>query len=247
MNIYILASGSKGNATIVENNGHLILIDMGVSLSYLVDEMARYDLDVESIEAILLTHEHSDHIKGLRYLRNTPIFCTEETCPKGEINPLIPYQKTKIAGMEIRPISTSHDASNPVGYIIKDGKEKLVYVTDTGMIPNRSLRYMKNANYYVFESNHNQKMLHKTNRPALLKLRILSDMGHLCNEDAAMYLSMLVGDKTTDIVLAHISEEANTPELALKTLTKFFKKSHISLEKIHVQCAKQYESIFVRH
>ncbi len=246
MNIHVLASGSKGNATIVEHQGRLLLIDMGVTFSYLTDALERLGLDVTKIEAILVTHEHYDHTSGLKYLRNTPIFCTEHTLEEGyNLSYIEPYKTFELIGLEIRPISASHDAFNPVGYVIKSETEKLVYMTDTGMVPARSLKHMKNANYYVFESNHNRKMLHETNRPAELKMRILSDTGHLANEDSAIYLADLVGDKTTDIVLAHISEEANTPDEVIKAYTKIFKRNSLRVSDYNIRCAKQRETVSI--
>ena len=128
-------------------------------------------------------------------------------------------------------------------FVIKNKKEKLVYVTDTGMIPDKTLDKMKNADYYIIESNHNIKKLHQTNRPAYLKLRILSDEGHLSNEASAIYMSELVGNKTKEIILAHLSEEANEPELALKAYKKIFQKAHIDLDKIYLHCASQREIV----
>ncbi len=241
MNIYCLASGSKGNSTLIEHHGHYLLIDMGVSFSYLKKCLDFLNVEVNNIDALLITHNHSDHISGVKYLRNTPIFCTEGTySSNSDITYIQPYQKYHIIGLEVRPVSLSHDAINPVGFVIKSSKEKLVYITDTGMLPSRTLRYLKNANYYVFEANHNQKMLHQTLRPADVKLRILSDLGHLSNEDSAMYLSTLIGDKTTDIILAHISSEANTPELAIKAYQKIFKKVGLKITNYHLQVAEQF-------
>ena len=111
------------------------------------------------------------------------------------------------------------------------------------MIPEKTLSKMKNADYYIIESNHNIKKLHQTNRPAHLKLRILSDQGHLNNEASAIYMTELVGPKTKEIILAHLSEEANTPELALAAYKKIFQKSHISLEGINLHCASQREIV----
>ena len=143
----------------------------------------------------------------------------------------------------ITPIEASHDAENTLGDVIKNKNEKLVYLTDTGMISEKSLSKMKNADYYIIESNHNIRKLHQTNRPASLKLRILSDTGHLSNEASAIYMTELVGSKTKEIILAHLSEEANDPELALKAYRKIFQKAHIDLEKINLHCASQREIV----
>lgn len=245
MNIYIIESGSKGNATLLEHDGHVLLIDMGVSLTALKEALVSINKKLIDVQALFLTHSHSDHTKGIKYLNPLPIYCTKDTYDTLETIEIKPYVKFNLFGIDITPISTSHDAPNPVGYVFKTKTEKLVYMTDTGMIPERSLSKMKNANYYVIEANHNKKMLHQTNRPASLKLRILSDEGHLSNEDSAIYMSDLVGEKTTDIVLAHLSEEANRPEVALSAYERIFKKHHIDLNKINVRCASQHEVVAI--
>lgn len=239
MKIIVIESGSKGNATLVYDEGRLLLIDMGITLTSLKNGLKVIDKKVLDIDALLLTHSHTDHTKGVSYVEPVPIYCTKGTYSSNTVNIIKPYEKFMVEHFTIIPISASHDASNTVGFVIKNKKEKLVYLTDTGMIPDRTLAKMKNADYYIIESNHNIKKLHQTNRPASLKLRILSDEGHLSNEASAIYMSELVGDKTKEIILAHLSEEANDPELALKAYKKIFQKCHIDLDKINLHCASQ--------
>ncbi len=239
MKIIVIESGSKGNATLIYDEGRLLLIDMGITLTSLKNGLATIGKKPIDIDALLLTHSHTDHTKGVQYLDPLPIYCTEGTYDASNVITIKPYEKFMVEHFTIMPISTSHDALNSVGFVIKNKKEKLVYMTDTGMIPDRSLAKMKNADYYIIESNHNIKKLHQTNRPASLKLRILSDEGHLCNEASAIYMSELVGDKTKEIILAHLSEEANDPELALKAYKKVFQKCRIDLSKINLHCASQ--------
>ena len=239
MKIIIVESGSKGNATLIYDEGRLLLIDMGITLTSLKEGLTTIDKKPLDIDALLLTHAHTDHTKGVQYLDPLPIYCTEGTYSGNNVNIIKPYEKFLVEHFVITPISASHDSPNTVGFVIKNKKEKLVYLTDTGMIPDKTLSKMKNADYYIIESNHNIKKLHQTNRPAYLKLRILSDEGHLSNEASAIYMSELVGDKTKEIILAHLSEEANDPELALKAYKKVFQKCHIDLSKINLHCASQ--------
>ena len=243
MKIIVVESGSKGNATLIYDEGRLLLIDMGITLTSLKQGLARIDKKLLDIDALLLTHSHTDHTKGIQYLDPLPIYCTKGSYSGSNVNYIEPFQKFMIEHFTITPISASHDAPNPVGFVIKNKKEKLVYLTDTGMIPDKSLSKMKNADYYIIESNHNIKMLHQTHRPASLKLRILSDEGHLSNETSAIYMSELVGDKTKEIILAHLSEEANDPEVALKAYKKIFQKCRIDLSKINLHCASQREIV----
>lgn len=243
MKIYVIESGSKGNATLIEHKGRFLLIDMGISWTSLDNALKSINHNIYDVDALLLTHSHSDHTKGIQYLPPLPIYCTKDTYNSSSVNIIKPFCPFELNDLVITPVTISHDAPNPVGFIIEAGEEKLVYITDTGFIPDKTLALIKDATYYVMESNHNLKMLYQTNRPASLKERIASDLGHLSNEDAAMYMVDLVGPSTKEIILAHISEESNTYELAVETFKKKFKKAHIDLNKISIKAAKQKEMV----
>ena len=189
---------------------------------------------------VLFTHEHSDHASGARFFEECKLYATEGTLNGLHHHVIRPYEKINLIGLDIVPLATSHDAFAPVGFIFENIAERLVYMTDTGFISDKNLEVMRNADYYIIESNHNIKMLLQTNRPADLKQRILSDVGHLSNEDSALYMSELIGEKTKEIVLAHISEEANTDEMALKTYSRILKKRFINMNNIRIYCAKQW-------
>lgn len=240
MEIYILASGSKGNATIVKNKNDLLLIDMGITLTRLREELKSINQAIDDIGAVLFTHEHSDHISGAGFFEEEILFATKGTLKNLKHNVLLPYKTISILGFTIMPLLISHDANMPVGFIIETKEEKLIYMTDTGLISEKNLNLMKNATYYIIESNHNIKMLLKTNRPADLKHRILSDIGHLSNEDSALYMSEVIGEETKEIILAHLSEEANNPEVAISTYERILRKKSINLNNIRLQYAKQW-------
>ncbi len=239
MKIYVIESGSKGNCTLVENDGRFLLIDMGVSLCALANFLKEINHNIYDIDALLLTHCHGDHTKGIKYLPPLPIYCTEGTYDALNTRMITPFEEFELCGLTITPIKTSHDAPNSVGFVLKNDVDSLVFLTDSGYIPEKTLKYMHNATYYVIEANHNLKMLYQSHRPADLKERIASDVGHLSNEDAACYMVDLVGENTKEIVLAHLSEETNTPELALKAFNKKFRKCHIDTNNIKIQCASQ--------
>lgn len=243
MRYIVIESGSKGNATLVMNKGRILLIDMGISLKVLKSALADMNKKLLDIDALLLTHSHSDHICGVKYLDPLPIYCTNETYDSMNCVEIKPFKEFDVSCFKITPLKTSHDALNSVGFKIECENETLVYITDTGMIPSKTLKLINDADYYIIESNHNVKMLRKSKRPELLKLRILSDKGHLSNEDSAHYMTNLVGNKTKEITLAHLSEECNTPELAIEAYKKVFEKSKINLDKINLRCAKQYECL----
>ena len=244
MKIIIVESGSKGNATLVYDEGRLLLIDMGVTQTSLKNALATIDKKIIDISALLLTHGHSDHTKGIQYLSPMPIYTSPKSYDSMLVEAIEAYKPFNVDHFKITPIKASHDAPDTFGFVIETKNEKLAYLTDTGMIPEKSMSFMKNANYFVIESNHNIKKLHQTNRPASLKLRILSDEGHLSNEASAIYMTELVGDKTEEIILAHLSEEANDPELALKAYQKAFRKSRIDLANIKLHCASQRNITF---
>ena len=246
MKIDILRSGSAGNCTLFEDEDTLILIDMGVTLKTLKEGLEGIGKKLIDLDAMLLTHEHIDHTKGIRYLNPLPIYATKGTLDLPNVIEILPCKSFKIKNIKITPVSLSHDANNPVGFVLENNKnEKCVYITDTGFIPDLSDQYLYNADYYIFESNYDYRMLLETNRPPRLIQRISSDLGHLANEDSANYLCDYIGDNTKEIALAHLSREANSHEKALETHMKIYKKRHVDISKINVICASQFYSVSI--
>lgn len=242
MNYTILASGSRGNSTVIESNGHTILIDCGIPSSELYSKLEELNISIEQIEAVLITHEHIDHIRSIQNFDFAKIYSSQDTLANlNSGNILFPFQEYLIAGFKITPIPLSHDCNNPIGYIVKDEKESLVYMTDTGYVKEKYFQYITNATHYIFESNHDVKMLLHTNRPYYLKRRIMSMEGHLSNDDAAIILSRVIGDRTKSLRLAHISEDANTKELAYDTLISVFEECGISYGNISIEVADRYQ------
>lgn len=237
----ILESGSKGNCSIISSENTRIVIDCGGTGKYLKDAFDKVNVDYQSVDALLLTHEHSDHISQLKLFSNTRVFAPIAYTGVKYMNVIKPYQTFKIGDFTILPLPLSHDASKTVGYIITDGKETLVQVTDTGYISNSNLQLMMYADYYIIESNHDPDMLMATKRPAMTKHRILSDNGHMSNEYCSDIVYKCLADNTKEIVLAHISEEANTYQLACDTLTDLLVSKNIDPKKYKIAAAKQYE------
>ena len=243
MYYHIIASGSKGNATIVVSNKTVILIDMGISLSRLEEGLAEINLEVNDITGALFTHDHTDHISGLKFISPKIMYALEGTLPSSLSNVVYVNKPFKIGDFEITPIETSHDATNPCAYLIKDKEESLFYMTDTGVFLDECLPLVKNPTYLVIESNHDIRMLLNTNRTFELKNRIMSDKGHLCNEDRAIAAISIIGDNTKEITLAHLSEEANTPEVALEAYQKIFKHFGVNIDKYLVRTAWQRKTL----
>ena len=258
MRYHVFESGSKGNATLIISKSGNLLIDNGLSKKTLNNKLAEVGKTIDDIDAVLITHGHDDHIKGLKALPYVKYYCSKETFSHIKKHSAInidesvklpsnhylkPFEKREIAGFKIEVLPTSHDVSGSYGFILENEGEKMVYITDTGFIYEKVLIKIQDATYYIFESNHDIKMLLDTNRPQKLKDRILGDRGHLSNEDCALYLSEVIGPKTKEIVLAHLSEEANTPEKACTALLRIMEKRGVSLENVIFKCASQVDTI----
>lgn len=243
MYYHIIASGSKGNATIVVSNKTVLLIDMGITLKRLEEGLGDINLSLKDINGALFTHNHTDHISGIKFISPKIMYALEGTLPSSLSNVINLYEPFIIGDFTITAFKTSHDATNPCGYLIKDADETLMYMTDTGIFIEDNLPLVKNPTYLIIESNHDIKMLLATKRTFELKNRILSEYGHLCNEDSAIATISIIGDKTEEITLAHLSEEANTPETALEAYEKIFAHFHINKDKYLIRCANQWVSL----
>ena len=247
MKAIIIGSGSKGNSTLLITNSKKILIDVGFSYPKIKMILEKYNYKPSDIDFIILTHEHKDHITGLASLiKKEKKFVY---IPKGmykvinkvvDADFIIPVtdEKFQVDDLTIKLLPTSHDAIDPVGYLIED-TESLVYMTDTGYISKKNLNIMKNKNYYILESNHDPKMLMDGPYPYILKQRVVSDTGHLSNEMTGKYLKDLIGDNTRKVILAHLSETNNIEELALKTVKDIVGKD------ISIEAARQNEEVLV--
>lgn len=247
MIVKVLASGSKGNSTYIQTNELKILIDMGTTFQYLANELAKINITPKELEYILITHTHSDHIKGLSSLvhkTNIQVLATKgmieelsKKIPLENIN-MIP-DKFTLGDIKVKLIHNSHDVES-VGYIIENNNKSLVYITDTGYINKKYLSLLANRNLYILESNHDEKMLMDGPYPFMLKQRVIGDKGHLSNHTTGKILSEVVGNNTQKIILAHLSEKNNTEELAYNTVKDILDVNDIHIE---VEVAKQYESL----
>ncbi len=214
MKCAIIASGSKGNSFVLSDKGVNILIDCGTSQRYIKSSLSTLGIEVEDLDSVLITHGHSDHIQAINLVKDIPIYSAFEL--NGIDSELIIHEEEFYIGhLSVIPLSLSHDAPMTTGFVISSEEEKLVYITDTGFVPERYIPLLSNADYYVIESNHDVDMLMKTNRPMSLKQRILGDYGHLSNEACAKFLYDAIGSKTKNILLAHISDQANSRRLCL--------------------------------
>lgn len=237
MEFHVLASGSKGNATFVYEDGCGILIDCGISRKQLLFKLQNLGFNEEDITYVFLTHDHYDHNKNIHIFDQGKVYSAKKNIQDlDEYHTLIPYQHRKFGCFDVLTLKISHDASDPIGFVFTTN-ESLLYMTDTGYVSQKNRGYIQNLDYYIIESNHDIEMLMATKRPMFLKNRILNDVGHLNNEYSARLMSEVIGEKTKEIILAHLSQEANTEEKALETYRYVFEEQNIKFD--HIKVASQ--------
>lgn len=243
MEYHILASGSKGNSTFIYDNGVGILIDCGISKRQLFNKLNSLGFNENNIQYVLLTHDHIDHNKNIDIFSKDIIYCGNGCLVDIEDSHILEaYQLIRLAHYKITPLPLSHDATSPLGFVIEGDNESILYMTDTGYVSQKNMNYVMNLDYYIIESNHDVEMLMETRRPLFLKNRILGDKGHLNNEYSANLMVQVIGDKTKEICLAHLSNEANTKELALNTYNSVFEDEHLYFDNIKVADQKEIVS-----
>jgi len=234
MRFCVLGSGSKGNSTYIETGSTRILIDAGFSGKEVERRLHAIDVDVASLSAILITHEHTDHIRGVSPISRrygVPVFANAATFGAADaVFPALAGFREFSTGtsfsfqdVHIHPFSISHDAADPVGYIISDGTCSLGYCTDTGSVSRLMRHRLAGCHALVLESNHDPEMLRNGPYPLYLQQRVRSKTGHLANGEAADFLQDLMHEGLEHVVLAHISEKNNTPELVRRTFGATFK------------------------
>lgn len=230
MDIVFASLGSKGNATLIQEGDTLIQVDMGVTLKSVARGLKILNRDFNDIQALFVTHEHSDHIGGLGlYHGRVPVYCGEGTLPDiDEEHILEEGISVEVGDLTILPFCSSHDAYNPMNFIIFGGGKKFGYVTDTGTILKTGQTLLYNCDYYLMESNYGVYELAHGKYPEYLKKRIRSKVGHLSNIDSAKFCASFIGPKTKQVFLGHISDENNHPEIALTTYREVFEKKGIS-------------------
>lgn len=240
-----LGSGSKGNCSYVQDNGLALLIDQGFSLKNLLVRMEQVNLDPEQVGAILLTHEHSDHLAGVGIFArhyHIPVYITTETkrkIPEKILKNIAVVEFTsgdelQIADFKVKTFHIPHDAADPIGVVITGKKHRVGIMTDIGNEVQYLREYLNNLDLLFLESNHDVFMLDNGPYPLWLRKRIKSRVGHLSNEQAATVFRQLALDgRLKHLILAHLSEQNNTPDLVLEQFMRLVDKSTAGVE-LHV-------------
>ena len=236
-----LASGSKGNCIYLGTSQTKILIDAGLSAKAIVGKLAQINVDITDIDAILITHEHSDHIQGLKvlaYKMGIPVFANTETakgivehfhdCPKFKI--FSTGETFEFGDLEIHPFSIQHDTLDPVAFTIRTGSLKLGFCTDLGFVTTLVSNQLQACDYLYVEANHQPSMVHASPRPMVYKQRVLGRTGHLSNEACGQLLGQVAHTGLKHVHLAHLSSECNSPEVALQVIKGILEEKGLSLD-----------------
>lgn len=239
---YSIASGSTGNCAVWRMGGTSILLDLGVSVRALTTALRGLQMKVEDLSAVLLTHEHADHVKGLATFckkYDVPVYASFGTTaairmklPQAQrlLQPFASGESFAVGGLQVHSYATPHDAAESVCYRIDGGGHRLAYVTDIGYLPDEIRSAMIGCDTVVLESNHDVEMLRTGPYPMYLKQRIRGKYGHLCNEDCARTAADLVRHGTKRLILSHLSEKNNRPLTAYHATQYALEKQHLACE-----------------
>lgn len=233
MDFCSIASGSSGNCIFVGTEHTGVLIDAGISGKRVTEGLHAIDRKPEELDGILVTHEHSDHIKGLGVLARkygVPIYSTEGTIQSmlgqqmlgkvdaGLFHAICPDENFCIGDLEIQPFHVSHDAADPVAYRFRQGEKSVAVATDLGYYDDYIVEHLRDLDAVLIESNHDINMLQVGSYPYYLKQRILGRRGHLSNENAGRLLGEILNDRMKTVMLGHLSRENNYEALAMATV-----------------------------
>ena len=241
-----LASGSSGNCYYLGTDTYGILIDAGIGIRTIKKILKEYGLAFEQIQAVLVTHDHADHIKGVGVLGEKygiPVYATPEThkginknyCMTEKLSTSVRhlYKETPLFlnDFKITAFEVPHDGTDNVGYCIEADGKVFSFLTDMGYITDTAAEYIRKANYLIIEANYDEEMLQMGPYPKHLKERIVGENGHMCNKDTAKFLAENINEGLKYIWLCHLSKENNHPELAYKTVEMYLKDKGLIIGK----------------
>ncbi len=240
--VSVLSSGSSGNSIYINDGKNSFLIDAGLSGKKLINRLKKIDVKPQDIDGILITHEHKDHTKGVGILSrrlDIPIYANEETWAvcENELGKLKDKHIQSFNGnfsfgnFDIKPIAISHDARDPVAYVVYRNNKKMVFATDMGYINEKLLEELTELDLLLLESNHDIDMLMSGSYPRFLKRRIRGEKGHLSNDAAAQILPELINGRCPQVLLGHLSKENNNPKVAYLTVENMLKAKGLEVDK----------------
>lgn len=227
MRFALIGSGSKGNGTLIEHGASRILIDCGFSLRETEARLQRLHCEPENLDAVLITHEHGDHIRGVGMLARRyriPVWATRGTAGSSRLGkvPVLNFfdvhQMLAIGDIEVQPFPVPHDAREPCQFVFSDGQTRIGLLTDTGSTTRHIHEQLSGCDALILECNHDQQMLEDGPYPPSLKQRVGGRYGHLSNAQAAEILQNIETGSLKHLVAAHLSEKNNTPQLARRAL-----------------------------
>jgi len=227
--VTVLGSGSTGNSIVVQGEDRALLVDAGFSMKQTRERLAKANIDTSNLEAILVSHEHNDHVKGLRVAAKQlkiPVYCNRSTAMVLKERQTAPEKLTLFSTgnsftkgeFTISPFSIPHDAMDPVGFIIETDQHKIGIATDLGHVSNPVAYHLRECDILVIESNHDLELLKQSERPWSLKQRIMGRHGHLSNDASSELTKKIIHERTSHLVLAHASEDCNRTHLIEKAV-----------------------------
>lgn len=239
VNFNMVSSGSKGNCSLIWDDETLLVFDFGITMKRFRERLENLGINHKEY-SLFISHEHSDHSKGVSMVKKHhrfDLYSRDATLEAmGFRDGFAIHDSVAIGNFLVKAISVSHDAADPVGYVVQSGKSRISVVSDLGIVSEELLRETKNSDILAFEANHDVEMLKYGKYPEMLKRRILSNHGHLSNEQSAEALSSITGNETR-IILTHLSQENNTQDAAYSTIKNYLDNREITYGSL--ECATQ--------
>jgi phosphoribosyl 1,2-cyclic phosphodiesterase len=247
--VVVLGSGSAGNATCIEGGGTRVLLDAGFSCRELGTRLRAVGVEPHRLDAVLITHEHADHIRGAALFSRTykvPVYCSSATFRAAGLEgasvhghgvfahvPVVPGKAFEVGGLRLRSFPVPHDAVEAVGYAVECEGGRLAYATDLGHDPLSVREALRDCDLLMLESNHDVEMLRRGPYPQVVKERVLGRHGHLDNETSAALLREVATGRTRRVILAHLSRTNNRPKLALEAAQREFERHGKTAPAMH--------------